>query len=394
LSSQRGPITALVVGHGHGQANIAVSASEDQSIVVWDYKKGIALRTYLLRGIPRALVLDSSDRGFYTTYDDGSVQLVDFYADSLHINALYDEDVTTPVQPGDNHVWKAEGQELGDGLSLAISWDGTRLLSGHRSGKIASWDVRKGSFMAVVDTLSGPVSNLVMIPVQGLLNNGGEQTRLAEIVKPRLAPSEGDGATPGDYAFSAQLKTKLFASRFRAAGNAKAREQSSLQWALAHPSFSSDLLEGGITELASADLAPAKTAHGELRLDAGSVNDDEGGKVSAGLKAQNDHLTQQVAHLQKLQKASFAQIREKTRVIAALVKEQEQLAEIAKREYGWEIADANVEWNLYQQRQLKDHKQIESVNGNGSITARSDEVTAEGEDEHMSDGTNGKLDRG
>ena len=316
-----------------------MSASEDQSAVVWDYKKGIPLRTYLLRSIPRALVLDRSDRGCYTAYDDGSVQTIDFYAEGQHANTLYDEDITTAVQPGDAGISKAEGQELGEVLSLALSWDGCRLLSGHKSGKIASWDVGKGSFMSIVETLPGTAANIVMTPIHGLVSKKYPNMRLLEIVKPRISTVEAQGIIPGDYTLSAQLIGSNHVTR-----PGRITRPTRFQSALSHPSLPSSFLEAGLAELSRGSLGPAKAVNGH------TAQSDEPNQELAAVKAQNETLQQQIEHLQKLQKASFAQLREKNKALSALVSEQEHLAEIAKAEHGWNIVDANIEWHKYQQR--------------------------------------------
>lgn len=351
LSSHRSPITDLKIGHGHSQANIAVSTSEDQSAIVWSYSKGIALRTYLLHDVPRALALDVSDRGFYTTYDDGSVQMIDFHAGSRNMNALYDEKATAPIQPGELHTWKAEGQELEAGLSLALSWDGTRLLSGHKSGKIASWDVSKGSFMAVIEALPGTVSNLAMLPIQSKLNELVSPIRLVDVVKPRIMTSEANGLVPGDYSLSLQIQADS-ATRSRNHPKAdKASMQSNFRQALLKPSLPSNFLQAGILELARDGVVSMEEKPHSDGLPSGGDADK---KELVEMKVQNDQLRQQIAHLQKLQKASFTQLRDKTRAISALAKEQEQIAEIAKHEHGWDITDANIEWDLFQQRRSKD----------------------------------------
>jgi pre-rRNA-processing protein IPI3 len=362
-----------------------VSASEDQTAVVWDYKRGIALRIYLLSDIPRALVLDESDRGFYITYDNGCVQLIDFYEDGSHVNNLYDENDTTPVQPGETHMWKVEGQDLGGGLSLALSWDGTRLLSGHKSGKIVSWDVSKGSFLAVTDTLPGTVSNIIMVPVQGLLNADDSRTKLVEVTKPRMITLDAEGVISGDYFFSSQPKMKLSRNHLRAVGQAKFERQSSFQHALAYPSIPRELLESGVAELIATDSVSLNATDDGLSFV--SLNGDKTKSDLVDLKAQNEHLLRQVAHLQTLQKASFVQIRDKTRIISTLVKEQDQLAEIARREHSWEIADANVEWNIYQQRQAM------ALDGNSKAALGSSEANKSGENKRMFDGVEETLDR-
>lgn len=384
LSNHRGPITCLAIGHSQSQLDVAISGSEDSSVVIWDYKKGTSLCTYLLQAIPRSLILDVSDRGFFTTYDEGSVQLIDLFANSGSTRILYDDDQSqVPMQPGEQNLWKAEGQDLGPGISLTLSWDGSKLLSGHKSGKIVSWDTGKGTFMAVMETLPGAVTNLVTLPLEGFPQAPNKSCRAGEVVKPRMVTADSGNIVSGDYSFSTQLTRKNATPAFSAV-KPRSMRKSTFEKALTHPSFSASLLEEGIAELAGGQRSNAKASSNGAGGEDTQEGEDIAKKELEDLKAHNEHLQQQCANLQRLQKASFSQIREKTRVISGLVKEQQHLAEIAKAEHGWEIHDINLDWHTYQQR---------LQNGRGrenSETQKNIVVAEDSDDESEADDVDGE----
>jgi pre-rRNA-processing protein IPI3 len=334
LSNHRGAITALACGHGHGPANIAVSTSADSTAIVWDYRKGIALRTYLLSGVPRALTLDAIDRGFYTAYDDGGIQLIDLYKSTGTTNTLYDEAHSqTAVQPGDENKWAAAAQELGSTLCLAISWDGSRIISGHQSGKIAAWDPGKGRFLSTLATQHGPVSNLCLLPPAGFPNAMPPSFKAHTVVKPRFdldSSSVGSGSMiPGQYTFTAQFTNETNPIHLSAT-EAPTNTNSNFDIALTHSSFPPSMIDAGLAELASWHQTPSSNqVPNAAEPPAEFLSFDEPIATGKGkkesemtVKQENELLKKQVASLQRVQKISFQQLADSRKEIKALVEEQ------------------------------------------------------------------------
>jgi hypothetical protein len=92
-------------------------------------------------------------------------------------------------------------------------------------------------------------------------------------------------------------------------------------------------------ELGLAELAGSHQVGSRARIDNSEEHmkleqDDTATKMVDDLLAQNDHLQEQCTQLQRLQKASFDQVREKKRSITEIVEEQRYLAETAKAEHG------------------------------------------------------------
>lgn len=192
LSNHRAGITSVALGHSTSNTNICVSASKDNTVIVWNYHTGDLLRTFLLPSTPLCLALDPCDRAVYIGFEDGSLQIVEFLQPNSALNPLYDTALqTTPVQITQT-PWVAPS-EIGATLCLGLSYDGTSLISGHASGKLAQWDTGRRAFSAELGDLNAPITNLLMFspfPAKRL-------TKLSTVVKPKLAE--------GNYTMTTQL---------------------------------------------------------------------------------------------------------------------------------------------------------------------------------------------
>ena len=336
LTTHRAAITALVVGHGASSANIAVSSSADKTAIIWDYQTGALLRTIILPEVALSLTLDPADRALYTSYSDGSVQMIDFFSPDrsepttfknsrAHLNPIYDEtNASNPLQPHPSTISSAPSQTLGPALSLALSWDATTLLSGHESGKIATWDIARGAYASTLATLPGPVTNLQFLPPSGFPSGSRRTFKINNVVKPKLGFGSSDsGSVPGNYGFLAQLvstppiaTTAAAAATFSPLSPSGTTATTSFEMALTHPSFPTALLDEGITELASWNRVSSDAVTGAVGGDASNgldedfvpLDDRKEGEVT--LEERNRELRDQVLALQRVQKVTFDQLAE------------------------------------------------------------------------------------
>ena len=255
LSTHRGAIASLVCGHSSAAANIAISIAQDKSAIVWDYRNGIALRTYLLPNIPTTLALDPADRAFYVGYEDGSLQTISFFdsvqnsspTDTLRDSALSHR----PIQPPSHTRFNAASQNLGATLSLALSWDGTTLVSGHDSGKIATWDLAKRTYISTLVTHPGPVTDLQFLEPTGFPGAKTQSFKVVTVVKPKHDPVssvEGSSIVPANYGLSVQFTSQLNIPQIRAS-EVWEQGKSEFECALNHSSFPAQMLEQSLLEL-------------------------------------------------------------------------------------------------------------------------------------------------
>ena len=247
FSNHRAAITSIALGHSASQYNIAVSTAKDNTAVAWDYHTGRVLRTFLLPSSATCLALDPVDRAFYVGYEDGSVQAVEFYKSQSVQHPLHDPSLqSTPAQPSAEDRWAPPSSDFGAVESIALSHDGMILLSGQKNGKVLSWNVARRKYASTVADYTHPVTNLLMLPIDGLPHPSLDLKRVAHtIVKPRYdqALSESSvnpGAVPADYAFHTHILTSP--------SSTKTDEFSE---ALTHAFFPQSMMEEGLAELAA-----------------------------------------------------------------------------------------------------------------------------------------------
>ena len=296
LSSHRTAITALVFGHSHGKTNIALSASKDNNLLVWDFLRGHILHTFLLSSPALCLTLDPADRACYVGYEDGSIQFIDFYKSSGPLQMLRNPALqSTPTQPPYEERWRlpipSEGQEA---LCLQTSYDGTSIMSGHKNGKVHAWDVGRGRYGNVLAEHDHAVTNLLVLPPTGFPNPKIRHLTLKQVIKPKYESSfasdtgGSSGGVPMDYMFTAQFTSNLpLSARHETA-------ERDFEDALCHPSLPAEWLEEGVAAFNTGSSCSQK--QGQDRLDDGvDESNPETGAAMKKLRAENDILKAQVA---------------------------------------------------------------------------------------------------
>lgn len=319
FTSHRAELTAIALGHSSSFCNIAITASQDRTCCVWDYHANTVLRTYLLPEIPTCLELDPVDRAIYIGYGDGSVQQLDLYDRTIAVHNNVAS--TVPIQPPDSSRWRPSDSSVGATLSLALSFDGCTLLSGHKSGSILSWDVPAGRLHgnALQEPLPGAVTNLSFLPITGYSDECERRFNTSTIVKPKFgAFDSGDGTVPGNYAIHVELPSHL---------NRRETEASPFYRALTGPSFPQDLIDQGLSELAAWGKISAKEPTQD-RLD---ETEDFMALDNMSHRPQKPHLEElnaalkaQIEALRRLQTASFKKIEEINAERRALLRREQQ----------------------------------------------------------------------
>lgn len=336
LSNHRAAIAAIVFGHSSSNENIAVSASKDNTCIVWDYLNGDALHTFLLPSSPLCLALDPADRAVYAGYEDGSVQLIDFYSQGGLTQPLHDLALqSTPTQPPPSDRWSASHHSASPVLCLQVSYDGTSLLSGHQNGKIHSWDVAAGKYDKGLADLAAPVTSIVMLNPVGFREMTKPAVKLHNVVKPRYeslvtGDHGGSSATiPTKYTFIAQF-TSTLPLPFSA-------DTTSFHQELHHSSFSTALLEESLAEFSSHQKNFDATDSSEL----------------ANLHVQNSALSSQLEIAEERYRSAAAMVlehkkedwrRQQDEDIKAARKKRRrlrrmQIAEVARKKEMGEVAD-------------------------------------------------------
>ncbi|KAL9101027.1 MAG: hypothetical protein Q9163_003669 [Psora crenata] len=350
LSTHRAPLTSVAFGHSKSKQNIAVSTSKDRTCVVWDYLTGTALHTFLLISTPLCLALDPADRAAYVGYEDGSIQLIDFYKQSAATRPLYDlSQQSVPLQPLPADRWTISNDLSAATHCLQVSYDGTVILSGHQDGKVHTWDVARGSYKQQIADFGAPVTNLALLSPSGFLQVKRSPLKLHHVVKPRYEDfGHGIHASrglPQNYNFVAQLTTNI--------DPPNSRDSGLFREALAHSSFPMSLLEQSLADIASQ----------------GSNTNGEASTTLADLRAQNTKLSTQL-------KEAVAMVRQRDRdylkrkaddEIKAARKRKRRLRQLRveemerKKEMGEMISEDDIE--------------MAEPGGSPNLTSDTDEIT-------------------
>jgi pre-rRNA-processing protein IPI3 len=335
LSNHRAAITGIATGHSHPISNIAVSVAEDKTAIVWQYSTGTALRTYLLGGIPRCVEMDAADRAFYTAYDDGSVQILDFYGtpEDVSESGPITTSHGTPIQAPASSRWYLPTQTSSDkqqlnseaALCLTLSFDASRLLSGHANGKIRTWNVGRGQFHADLCTLPGAVSNLSCLPPTGFTKKSVPKFRVSTVIKPRV--DLGNDVDMEKYFFNTEFPSDLKSTSTNRVNDPLLK----FEEAFNHTSFPKHMLWEGIEELESwksgKSFNKASESNGTTALE--GVEDyisleEEKTPRDMALEEQNNALKDQLQSLQNTQKESFKLLAKLRKENTALVRELER----------------------------------------------------------------------
>lgn len=285
------------MGHSHTKTNIAISASQDNTIIVWDYIAGENLRVFLLSEPAICLSLDPADRAFYAGYADGSIHMINLFSTSDLMQQVRNPVLqATPTQPSEKDRWKLPDDAAGQGmLCLDTNYDGTMLISGHENGKMYTWDIAKGQWTSTLHDYALPITNLMMLPPTGWPKPRIPQIGLRQVVKPRyestFSADSGGGGTRGiplHYNCTSVFLSSLPIS------SASAASESAFQEVLTHSSFPTPLLEEGLTAFDSSPsaIAPPSSVPGSPPSDLpkGTKNLTE----VETLRQQNAFLTQQL----------------------------------------------------------------------------------------------------
>ena len=254
FSNHRSAITGLSVSSGHMSSSFAVSIAKDSTCMAWDFRTGNSLRVFLLPSPAISLAIDPADRVIYTGSEDGSIQKLNLLTDPSHTGRVVNanENIEAPIQPLSRDRWSSSTISAQPALTIALSYDGTTLLSGHFDGKLHSWDVGKGRYERCSLDQPGAISNIIILPPSGLSRGPAAHTKGIAIEKPKIDTFQNQGGSdqqqessvPLRYSFKAQFTSELQIPRFSSSEG----EHSLLvdfDAALEHKSIPESILERG-----------------------------------------------------------------------------------------------------------------------------------------------------
>lgn len=319
FNAHRSAIVDVALGHSVSAHNFALTVSEDRNCLIWDLDSCSILITILLSSVPSCIQIEPADRAAYFGHADGSLQQVNL----LNLGSNGSRRITSsePVQPGDDQRWTIPSNTHGGMLSLAISFDSTKVLSGHESGAILVWEVGNGHVrqLPIHPPVTSPVTNIQILPVTGFGELLERSFRMPTVIKPRFGAFQNAGIdVPGDYALQLHIS--------------KTHEHESFNAMLTSATLPQAWLDVALEQLNSHSSHSAALSH------ASSIGhsdfmalDDNAAKPS--LAKQNHDLRDQLASLRRVQMASFDQIEKLSMEKRALLqREQHRLQKLASLE--------------------------------------------------------------
>ena len=258
FSNHRSGITALSCGHSRTATNFAISASEDNSCYIWAIDSCETLRVILLPSTPLCFTVDPADRAIYAGYKDGDIQCINLFRIRLDSAtrapvSVYDVSQDGPVQLNSKDAWTAASADIGSTQCICLSYDGTMLLSGHRSGRVLSWDIAKGRVQKSIADFGQSVTNLIMLRPDGLLFNK-PIFQVKSITKPKIDYSlpmkRGTTGVPPGYTLQGQIVPRRSSKGFPAPPEERQPQESFLA-GLTSPFFSQSMIDEAIEDLYS-----------------------------------------------------------------------------------------------------------------------------------------------
>ncbi|KAI9848567.1 MAG: Pre-rRNA-processing protein ipi3 [Sclerophora amabilis] len=320
FSNHRAGITAILTGHSCSQSNIAVSTSKNSDCMMWDYHTGDLLRTFVLSAAPISLALDPCDRACYVGFEDGSIQLIDFFkTSSFHDTGLQEQALqVAPIQPpSSDHLLYPPESKSSPALCIAVVHEGNFIVSGHLDGQICAWDVATRNCVRLTNVYA-PVTNVLMLPLSGLPAMTSSSLKLHQVIKPRYDSSYskpkvtstdvGSSTVPYNYAISAQFPSTLPHS----AATKPSATTSLFSAALSNLSFPSSLLS-----------YPSQDTNSSLQIDHSVSN-------NPALETENARLRSTVSALEEKQNAMWQKM---VQLRSDKVRMEEAAEKRAKREW-------------------------------------------------------------
>lgn len=143
-------ITDIVAGYGGCNA-ILVSASEDRTCKIWSLSIGKLLRSIVFPSIIDAVALDPGEDVFYAGGRDGKI-----YIAAVNAQVYSSSDYGL-------HIIGSFSEHSKAVTCLAMSVDGSLLVSGAEDGMVRIWNTKSRNIIRVLRHAKGPVNNVLVI---------------------------------------------------------------------------------------------------------------------------------------------------------------------------------------------------------------------------------------
>lgn len=207
FSQHREGIAALGAGYSGKRTNLAFSASNDRICHIWHIESCETVRTVLLPSVPTCISIDPAERALYLGDAEGNVTNIDLLALGESSKQTTNS-MPVPVQISEQEQWR-QSSDATTVHAMALSYDGTALLTGHSDGSILRWDIAKRKVANEIARLGQPVTNLCILRPDGLRQAAQLAFSIPEVIKPKLEFNaqldHGSSGIPASYKLHATL---------------------------------------------------------------------------------------------------------------------------------------------------------------------------------------------
>ena len=246
MSGHRKAVTDVAYGHIGRQNVIAVSVARDGKCIVWSPQEGMLLHTFLLASTPLCLALDPADRAAFIGFSDGTIQCIDFYEKKTLVHPFSDQNGHDSLQSKDTGRWSRPNDDSSPVNCIAVSYDGTIVLSGHENGKINSWNVGGGKHRGQLADFAAPITNIAILTPTGFLKIRKPPLKLHQVTKPKY--ESFSNSTNGTRTQSHSVRAQLV-GHIEPSNTAHPTRREIFHNTLASPTFPDALLYASLSRL-------------------------------------------------------------------------------------------------------------------------------------------------
>ncbi|ONH68764.1 Pre-rRNA-processing protein IPI3 [Cyberlindnera fabianii] len=165
----------LLIGGGDSKL---YTVSKDSTIRVYALQNFTLLSTFVINGQIQSITVDSADRAMYVGLADGHIRIINLYEANPATNVLEargGHGKVLTLQP-DHELKETITYHAGHGVTqLALSLDGSLVISGDEKGRVAVIDVVSKQVVKELKELSGSITSVQVLNTFNDVSVAGQQ---------------------------------------------------------------------------------------------------------------------------------------------------------------------------------------------------------------------------
>lgn len=171
-------VTDVFVSNNTHQDSKLYTVSKDSTIRVYALQNFTLLSTFVINGQIQSITVDSADRAMYVGLADGHIRIINLYEANPATNVLEargGHGKVLTLQP-DHELKETITYHAGHGVTqLALSLDGSLVISGDEKGRVAVIDVVSKQVVKELKELSGSITSVQVLNTFNDVSVAGQQ---------------------------------------------------------------------------------------------------------------------------------------------------------------------------------------------------------------------------